>query len=193
MGSHPLLGRVPAHAEWYHAETGKVGEPLGDASERVLEPEAVVHAGAHHHLTVDLDAVVEEHPQPPQARAAPTVAQHLGALARIGGVDAHVERTESLGYDPLEVGLSEARQRREVAVEERQAVVVVLEVEAAAHPRRQLVDEAELAVVIAGLDPVEQRAVDLDAQRRTVGLVDLDLMTQSTTVDLEQQRRLVNQ
>ena len=137
--------------------------------------------------------MVEEHPQPPQARAAPAVAQHLGALTRIGGVDAHVEGAESLGDDPLEVGLGEAGQRREVAVQERQAVVVVLEVEAAAHPRRQLVDETELAMVVAGLDPVEQRAVDLDAQRRTGGLVDLDVVTQPATVDFEQQRRLVDQ
>ena len=50
----------------------------------------------------------------------------------IGGVDAHVERAQPLGDDPLEVGLGEAGERGEVPVEERQAVVVVLEVEARA-------------------------------------------------------------
>ena len=53
---------------------------------------------------------------------------HVG----IGGVDAHVQRAEPLGDDPLEVGLGEAGERREVPVEERQPVVVVLQVQAAA-------------------------------------------------------------
>ena len=78
---------------------------------------------------------------------------HVG----VGGVDAHVERRQPLGDHPLEVGLGEAGQRGEVPVEERQPVVVVLQVQAAAQARRQLVDEAELAVVVAGADLVEQR------------------------------------
>ena len=45
--------------------------------------------------------------------------------------------------------------RGEVPVQERQAVVVVLQVQAAAHALGQLVDEAELAVVVARADPVE--------------------------------------
>ena len=67
----------------------------------------------------------------------------------------HVERRQALGDHPLEVGLGEPGQRGEVPVEEGQAVVVVLLVEAAAQPRRELVDEAELAVVVAGAHGVE--------------------------------------
>jgi hypothetical protein len=44
----------------------------------------------------------------------------------------------------------------EVPVQEREAVVVVLHVQAAAQTGRELVDEAELAAVVAGLHPVEQ-------------------------------------
>ena len=67
--------------------------------------------------------------------------------------------------DPLEVGLGEAGQGGEVAVQERQPVVVVPHVQAAAHALGQLVDEAELAVVVAGPHPVEQGGVDLEAER----------------------------
>ena len=45
-------------------------------------------------------------------------------------------------------------------VEERESVVVVLQVQRAPHALGQLVDEAELAVVVAGLHLVEQRCVD---------------------------------
>ena len=83
----------------------------------------------------------------------------------VGGVDADVERRQPLGDHPLEVGLGEAGERGEVPVEERQPVVVVLQVEAPPQPRRQLVDEAELAVVVAGAHLVEQRGVHLDAER----------------------------
>ena len=94
---------------------------------------------------------------------------HVG----IGRVDADVQRPEPLGHDPLEVGLGETGERREVPVEERQPVVVVLQVQALAHALGQLVDEAERAVVVAGAHPVEHRARQLDAERRALGLVDV--------------------
>ena len=154
---------------------------------------AVVDAGAHDDLAVHLDVVVEQGPQPAQARGAPPVAQQVGAHVGVGGVDADVQRRQPLGDDPLEVGLGEAGQRREVAVEERQPVVVVLQVEALAHARRQLVDEAELAVVVAGADLVEQRRVHLDAERLAVGLGHLDQQLEPAPVELERRVGLVDQ
>ena len=68
---------------------------------------------------------------------------------------------EPLGQHPLEVHLGEPGERGEVPVEEREPVVVVLHGEAAAHALGQLVDEAELAVVVTRPDPVE------DAPRET--------------------------
>ena len=68
-----------------------------------------------------------------------------------------MQRRQALGHHALEVGLGEAGERREVPVEERQPVVVVLQVEAGSHPRRELVDEAEGAVVVARADLVEER------------------------------------
>ena len=92
--------------------------------------------GAHDDLAVDLDAGVEQRAEPAQARGAAPVAQQPGPHLGVGGVDAHVERAQPLGHDALEVGLGEAGERREVPVEERQAVVVVLQVEAAPHALR---------------------------------------------------------
>ncbi len=96
--------------------------------------------------------------EPPQARRAAAVAQQPGAQLGVGGVDADVQRAQPLGDHTLEVGLGEAGERGEVAVEEREPVVVVLQREALPHPLRQLVDEAERAVVVAGAHPVEHRA-----------------------------------
>ncbi len=90
----------------------------------------------------------------------------------VGGVDADVQRRQPLGDHPLEVGLGEPGERREVPVQERQPVVVVLQVQAAAHALGQLVDEAELAVVVAGANPVEHGARHVDAERLARPLLD---------------------
>jgi Na+/proline symporter len=116
---------------------------------------------------------------------APGVLQHLAADLGVGGMDAHVQRREPLGHDPFEICLGEPRQRREVAVQERQPVVVVFQVEAAPHPLRELVDEAELTVVVAGPYPIEDRARHLDAQRLTRPFVDLEGQIEATPPDLE--------
>ncbi len=86
-----------------------------------------------------------------------------------------MQRRQPLGDHSFEVALGEAGQRREVAVQEAQPVVVVLQVQASAHALRELVDEAELAVVVARADPVEQRVRDLGAERDAGRLDDLDV------------------
>ena len=79
---------------------------------------------------------------------------------------------EALGEDALRVELGEAGEGGEVAVQERQSVVVVLEVEAAPHAFGQLVDEAERAVVVTGPDAVEHGRGDLHPERLPRLLVD---------------------
>ena len=98
----------------------------------------------------------------------------LAAQLGVGRVDGDEQRAEPLGEDALGVELGEAGQRGEVPVEERQPVVVVLEVQAASHPLGQLVDEAERAVVVAGADAVEDGRGDLDAEGLARRLVDPD-------------------
>jgi hypothetical protein len=117
MDPHVGLGVVVAHAEWDDADAGQLREAVEHPEERVVERRTVVHPGADHDLAVDLDAVVEQEPEPPQAGGAPPVAQQPGPQVRIGGVDAHVEGAEPLVDDPLQIGLGETGQGCEVSVE----------------------------------------------------------------------------
>ena len=180
-----------AHTERHHTDRREPREAVEHAEQRVVEDGAVVEPGAHDDLAVHLDTGVEQQRQPPQARRAAPVPQQAGAHVRVGGVDAHVERAQLLGDDPLEIGLGESGQRREVPVEEREAVVVVLQREALPHALRQLVDEAERAVVVARAHAVEHRARELEAERRPGGLVDADRALETAPPDLELDDRFV--
>ena len=137
--------------------------------------------------------MVEEGPQPAQARRTPPVAQHAGPHVGVGGVDAHVERGQAIGDDALQVQLGEASQRREVPVEEGEPVVVVLDVQALPQPGRQLEDEAELAVVVAGAHLVEQGGVHLGAQRLARALGDRQVEVEAAPAHLDVEVGLVGQ
>ena len=82
----------------------------------------------------------------------PGLPQQPVAYLGVRGVDRNVERGESLRLDPVELRLLQIGQRDVVAVQEGEPEVVVLDVEALAHSSRQLVDEAEDALVGAGRD-----------------------------------------
>ena len=131
-GAHLGLAAVRAHTERHDADRRELREAVEHAEQRVVEHRAVVDAGAHDHLAVHLDARVEQELEPAQARRAAPVAQQARAHLGIGRVDAHVERAQLLGDHPLEIGLGEAGERREVSVEKREPVVVVLQVQALA-------------------------------------------------------------
>ena len=130
--AHRRLGVEPAEPERHDGHRRQLRVLVEHAGQRVVEHRAVVDARAHHDLAVHLDAVVEQGPQPAQARRRRAGSQHPGAHLGVGGVDADVQRRQALGDHPLEVGLGEAGERGEVPVEEAQPVVVVLEVQAAA-------------------------------------------------------------
>ena len=185
MRPHAGLGVEAGDAERHDGQGGQLGVLVEDAGQRVVEHVAVVDAGADDDLAPDLDAVVEQGAQPAQARGAPRVAQHAGPQLRIGGVDADVQRRQTFRDDPFEVGLGEAGQRGEVPVQEAQPVVVVLEVQAAAQPLRQLVDEAELAVVVARPHAVEHGARHLGTERLAGRLAHVELQLQAAAVDLQ--------
>jgi hypothetical protein len=193
VGAHARLGVEAAEAERDDAQRRQLREAVEHAREGVLEDGTVVDARAHDHLPVHLDLVVEERAEPAQARGAPPVAEDLRAHVGVGGVDGHVQRAQPLRDDPLQVGLGEARQRGEVPVEEAQPVVVVLEVEALPEPRRQLVDEAELAVVVAGSHLVEERRLHVQAERLARSLVHLDRQLQPSSADLQRRVGVVDE
>ena len=174
MGAHLALVGVAADSERHCAHARQPGVPVQDPGQRVLEGGTVVDARAHDDLSVHLDPPVQQHLEPAQAGRSLWVAQHLRPQLGIRGVDGDEERAQPLGQDPLGVELGEAGQGGEVPVEERQAVVVVLEVEAPPHPLGQLVDETERTVVVAGPDPVEDGRGDLDPEGLSRRLVDPD-------------------
>ena len=103
----------------------------------------------HARHQVALDARLPEQPVP-----------QLG----VGRVDRDEQGREPLLLDPVELALVEVGQRDVVPVQERQAEVVVLDVEALAHAARQLMDEAEHALVGAGGDLAGPRRLELDAE-----------------------------
>ena len=110
-------------------------------------------------------------------------------------MDGDEQGAEPFGEHPLEVHLGEAGQGGEVSVEEGQPVVVVLQREAAPHPLRQLVDEAELAVVVTRPDPVEDGGGDLGPEglTRLLGHLDGEGLVDTAAADHQVEVGLVGQ
>src|SRR5439155_27328178 len=66
-------------------------------------------------------------------------------------------------------------------------------IEALPQSRRELVDEAELAVVVTRLHAIEQGRVDLDAEWLPGGLRDLDCESETPPVDVDAHVGVVGQ
>ena len=93
----------------------------------------------------------------------------------------------------LEVDLGKARERREIPIEEREPVVVVLQVQIPSHALGELVDETELAMVVASADAVEYRGRDLEPEGLTCLFDDRDLELNPSADNLELDYRLVRE
>ena len=157
--THALLGRELGDAERDDGDARKFRETLEHTGQGVVEDIGVVDPGTR------------RSGRAPRCRgrarpaASATKRHHDGSSRcrrgyRVSGMDGDVDRRQPLRDDPFEVEFGEAGEGGEVPVEERESVVVVLQVQQAPHALGQLVDEAELAVVVAGLHLVEQRRVD---------------------------------
>ena len=81
------------------------------------------------------------------------IAQQPTAHSRVRGVHRDVQRREAILDDPLHVPRLEVGQGGEVAVAERQPIVVVADVERPPQVRRVAVHEAEVAMIGAAADP----------------------------------------
>ena len=65
---------------------------------------------------------------------------------------------------PVHVGVSQIRQRNEIAVEERQPVIIVFDRQRLSHIGRNHVDKTEHAMIFALTNAVETRAIKFNAQ-----------------------------
>ena len=143
------------------------GVERGQLPDGARQVRAVVPVGAQHDLGVHPDAGLGEPLHPRQdLRGAARLAEQPAAERRVRRVDGHVERRQALLDDARQVRLVEIGQRDVVAVEEREPEVVVLHVEASPHSLRQLVDEAEHALVGARRDLGGPGRHELEAELR---------------------------
>ena len=138
--------------------------PRDDLADRAFELRAVVETGTEHDLRVVIGAGRLEIVELLRNLRRAGVAQHLRAQFRIHALHRDEERRQVELLDAPEVVRPHVRHRDEVAVEEGQAVVVVLDGEALAHVRRNHVDEAEVAVIRTVADAVEDGRLKLDAE-----------------------------
>ena len=113
---------------------------------------------------MDADARRRESVQVPQAGAAVGIAQHFGTQVGVGGVYRHVQRRDAHPDDAVGVLVAEIGHSDIVAQQKGQPGVVILEIQAPAHPPGQLVDKAEHAPVGAALLGVHQIGLELQAQ-----------------------------
>ena len=90
---------------------------------------------------------------------------------RIGAVDRHVERREPVLDDPLDVPRLQVGEGREVAVLEREAVIVVADVQRLAQTLGETVHEAEIAAVGAAADA---RPLEGDPHRHLEGALEVE-------------------
>ena len=118
----------------------------------LLEMRAVVQARDEHHLGMDLDAQAGQPAQLLHHVGRSWAAKETTPQRQVGGVHRDIERAEPLLLQARPVIASQVGQRDKVAKEEGVAIVVVLDIEGAAHARRVLLDETELAVVGTAAD-----------------------------------------
>lgn len=185
MRAHARLCRVVRHPERHDAETLQIPIFVSDVGERLVEHISIVEPRTDNYLAMHLDTSVEKGSQPSQARCATSIPQQVLTNRRVGRMNRHVQWAELLCDGALKVGLCEARQRGVVAIQERQPIVVVLEIQTLSQARRQLIDEAELTVVVTRSDLVKEGRVHFDPDRTAYVAVDVDIEMQTIAENLE--------
>ena len=102
----------------------------------------------------------------------PPRVEHGGAQIGIHRMDGNEERRQVIAFDPLEILFAHIRQRDEVAIEERHAIIVILDRQALSHARRHLIDEAEVTAVAARAYTIEHGGGELCAKFFIIVLVE---------------------
>ena len=190
---HVIDRRELADAKGYDGDAGELFVTIEHTCQGLFEHLAVVHFWATHDLAVHFDVSFEDRFEPSQAHGTTLVTQHVGAHVGVRGMDTDVERRQAFRDHPLKVGFGKTSQRGEVAIEKRESVVIVLEVQRAAHALGQLVNKTKIAVVVARTDPVKQSRIDVDTERLTGSFLDFDGHGETATIDFEFEFGLVHQ
>jgi hypothetical protein len=118
----------------------------------LLQHRAVVHPRRQHDLSVEFDAVLRKAAQLRNDVGCGWIAQQIPADGWVRGVDRNVQRGEPVFDDSLDIAGFEVGKSGEVAVPERQPIVVIADVEHVSEPVRQAVDKAEITAVGAAAD-----------------------------------------
>lgn len=98
-----------------------------------------------------------------------------------------MKRRDALGDYSLKIEFSESSECREVSVKERQSVIVVLQIQRLPQIRRQLIDEAELAVIVTSPDLIEKCRMDFSPEGLAILLFHINDDLESSTIDVEAQ------
>lgn len=98
-------------------------------------------------------------------------------------MDTHVQRGQPIDEDSFQVGFGESGQGREVSVQKAQPIIVIFEIQALSHSRRQLIDEAKGTVIVTGSHSIEDCARDFDSKSLPFGLFNGELVSQSASID----------
>ena len=144
-------GETHGHA----GEAQHAAPPLPAAGPEVVQgplPDgAIVEPRRHHRLGVDVDAARQQPVELAEDVALAGIAHHPDAGLWFRCVDRHVDGAQTLAHDAVQLRLVAAGKGREVAVEEGQADVLVLQVERFPEALGHLVHETEHAVLLADL------------------------------------------
>ena len=161
-------------ADRHDGERERMGTPRGNLADRARELLAVIEPRTEHDLRVIIRACRFEAVELICDFRRALAAQHFRAELGIHALHGNVERRQMELLDAAEISLGHVCQRHEVAIEERQAIIVVLDGEARTGIGRTHVDEAEIAVVRAAADTVEDSRRELSAEFLVIILVERD-------------------
>ncbi len=118
-------------------------------SNGTLQMRSVIQARAEHDLGVERDRVPPEPPENLENVRCLFATEQLKPKCGISGVDRDVKRRQALPGNSGKIRFSQIRGCYIVAVQKRQPVVLILDVELLAQVRRKLVKKAEETTVAA--------------------------------------------
>ena len=91
-------------------------------------------------------------------------AQHLGTQLRVHALHRDKQRRQMKLLDALEIVRPHICHRDKVAVKERQTIVIILDGKTLAHMRGNHIDKAEIAVIGAVADAIEDRGLEFNTE-----------------------------